>query len=56
MPNTDEYIQKLHNQINALNADLIRKDIVIKQRDITILQLEQQVITLNIDKLNNVKP
>lgn len=52
---TDEYITKLHNQINALNADLIRKDMVIKQRDITILQLEQQVISLNIDKLNTTK-
>lgn len=52
----DEYITKLHNQINALNADLIRKDMVIKQRDITILQLEQQVISLNIDKLNTTKP
>lgn len=49
---TDQLLSKRNKEINDLLYKLQEKEIVIKERDIRILQLEQQLIELQIEKLN----
>ena len=48
---TDQLLEKRNTEINNLLNQLQEQVIIIKERDIKILQLEQQIIDLTIQNL-----
>ena len=49
----DQLIESRNKEINELFVIIQQKEITIKERDIRILQLEQQVIDLTIKTINH---